>query len=808
MTDLRHTIRMLFKNPGFTLTAVLALALGVGATTAVFSVVDRILFRSLPYPQEERLVSLGLVAPIEPQEFMLGADYIEWRRQQTPLESLTSWSGVNDCDLTDGTPVRAACAQVEANFLRTLGIQPLLGRDFTLEDDRPNAPRVVLLSYGLWQSRFAGDQNVSGRTLFLDGLPATVAGVLPRDFELPTLARTDLLIPQALDEAAQQRPRTGRVLRSFARLKPGVGLEQAQLAMQPLFQDSLKWVPPQFQKEVKFRMRLLRDRQIQDARLTSWVLLGSVAAVLLISCVNVANLLLARAVGRRREFAIRAALGAGRGHLIRQTLTESVVLAMVGGMFGCLLAHYLLQLFVAIALEGIPRLNQASLDWRVLLFAVAISLISGLVFGLAPALARTETQSLIRTTGRLGSRGGFRQVLVATQIAISLVLLTSAGLLLRSLWNLMNVPLGMRTSNVLTASLVLGQQRYSQPAQQQAFFEQLETRLEGLPGVEALAISDSLPPAGATRTMIYSVIDVEGRPPAAEGTGGMVIWRAVTPGYFSVLGVPIVRGRGFEKGDLNPSENAVILSSALSGRLFQGEEAIGRRIRPGRSGNWLTVVGIAGNVLNAGLNASSDPEYYIPRKRVVPSAPAEQSLSGISRRASLILRSPMDPEGISKWIRSEVAALDSTLPVTLETMPQRVSQLAARHRFNAWLLSLFSVFALCLSAFGLYGVMAFLVAQRTPEIGVRMALGATPGIIAKLVLFEAARWTLAGVAFGLLGSWFASRWLTSLLFQVSARDPVNAGATLVVLLAVTLAASWIPSRRAARVDPMVALRCE
>jgi putative ABC transport system permease protein len=291
-----------------------------------------------------------------------------------------------------------------------------------------------------------------------------------------------------------------------------------------------------------------------------------------------------------------------------------------------------------------------------LLFAVAASLMSGLVFGLAPALGRTETQSLIRTTGRLGSRGRVRQALVATQIAISLVLLTSAGLLLRSLWNLMNVPLGMRTSNVLTANLVLGQQRYSQSAQQQAFFEQLEMRLHGVPGVEALAISDSLPPAGVTRTMIYSVIDVEGRPPAAEGTGGMVIWRAVTPGYFSVLGVPIVRGRGFLDSDRNSSENAVILSNALSGRLFQGEEAIGRRIRPGRTGNWLTIVGIAGNVLNAGLNASSDPEYYIPRKHVVPSAPTEQSLSGISRRASLILGARWILKGfpngfVAKWLR-------------------------------------------------------------------------------------------------------------------------------------------------------------
>src|SRR5262245_33710528 len=343
LNDLRYTLRILLRNPVFTLTAVLALALGIGASTAVFSVVDRILFRSLPYTHEDRLVSLGLVAPIEPQEFMLGADYVEWRRQQTPLESLTSWSGTTDCDLTDEAPVRAVCAQVEANFLRTLGIRPLLGRDFSVEDDRPGAPRVVLLSYGLWRRRFAGDQNIAGRPLSLDGVSTMVVGVLPREFELPTLSRADLLVPQVLDEGAQQRPRTGRVLRAFARLKPGLSLDQARLEMQPLYQESLKWVPPQFQKEVKFRMRLLRDRQTQDARLTSWVLLGSVASVLLIACVNVANLLLARAVSRRRELAIRATLGAGRTRLVRQTLTESVALALLVGALGCFVAQYLMQ---------------------------------------------------------------------------------------------------------------------------------------------------------------------------------------------------------------------------------------------------------------------------------------------------------------------------------------------------------------------------------------------------------------------------------------------------------------------------------
>jgi putative ABC transport system permease protein len=806
--DLRYTVRILLRNPVFTLTAVLALALGIGASTAVFSVVDRILFRSLPYTQENRLVSLGLVAPIEPQEFMLGADYVEWRRQQTPLESLTSWSGTSDCDLTDGTPVRAVCAQVEANFLRALGVRPLLGRDFAVEDDRPGAPRVVLLSYGLWQRRFAGDQNIAGRTLFLDGFPTMVVGVLPREFELPTLSRADLLVPQMLDEAAQQRPRTGRVLRAFARLKPGLSLDQAQLAMQPLYQESLKWVPPQFQKEVKFRMRLLRDRQTHDARLTSWVLLGSVASVLLIACVNVANLLLARAVSRRRELAIRATLGAGWTRLVRQTLTESVVLALLGGALGCFLAQYLLQWFVAIAPEGIPRLSDARLDWRVLLFALGTSLLSALMFGLAPALAQPATHDLVRTTGRLGGRAGLRQSLVVAQIAISLVLLTSAGLMLRSLWKLLNVPLGMQTANVLTVNLVLGQQRYSKPGQQQAFFEQLEARIQGLPGVETLAISDSLPPAGMARTTIYSLIDVEGRPPAPEGTGGMVVWRAVTPGYFAALGVPILRGRSFNEGDLNPSENTVILSSGLASRLFQGEEALERRIRPGRSGNWLTVVGIAANVLNAGLNAPSDPEYYIPRKHLAASTPADQALPGISRRASLILRSALDPESVAGWVRKEVAALDATLPVTLETMPQRVGQLAARSRFNAWLLSLFSILALCLSALGLYGVMAFLVEQRTSEIGVRMALGATPNEIAKLVLFEAGRWTFVGLAFGLLGSQFTARWLNSLLFHISARDPLSIGVTLLVLVVVAVAAAWIPARRAAAVDPMVALRSE
>ena len=371
--DLRYAARGFVRSPTFTVAAVLAIALGTGAGTAVFSVVDRILFRSLPYARSERLVSVGFVAPIIPQEFMLGTDYMEWRARQQPFTSLTSWAGMNDCDLTSTRPVRLACAQVEASFLPTLGVQPLLGRNFTRDEDRPNAPPVALLSYGLWMSRFAADRGIVGKTIPLDGHSATILGVLPPDFELPTLEHADVVVPQAMDEAAQHRPNTGRVLQSVARLKPGVTPEQAAAALQPLFQESLNFVPGPFRKEVKLRVRALRDRQIHDARLASWILLGAVLAVLLIACANVANLLLARAATRRRELAVRLALGATRGRLWRQTLTESLLLALAGGAAGCALAVLLLRIFVTIAPEGIPRLQQATVDLRVLLFTMAIS---------------------------------------------------------------------------------------------------------------------------------------------------------------------------------------------------------------------------------------------------------------------------------------------------------------------------------------------------------------------------------------------------------------------------------------------------
>ena len=797
--DLRYAARGFRRNPTFTLTAVLAVALGIGATTAVFSVVDRLLFRGLPYADAGRLVSVGLVAPIEPQEFMLSADYVEWRERQTPFESITTWTGIADCDLTDRNPVRLACARVESTFLSTFGVAPTLGRNFTREEDRPNTSPVALLSYGLWQSRFGAEQSVIGRAISLDGRPTTVVGILPPDFELPNLSRPDLLVPQALDEAQQQRPDTGRVLRAFARLRPDVTVAQATAALRPLFEESLKWVPAPFRGEVKLSVRSLRDRQVQDVRLASWILLASVVAVLLIACANVANLLLARAVTRQRELAVRTTLGAARGRLILQQLAECLLLALLGGAAGCALGSGLLRVFVAIAPEGIPRLDQATLDVRILLFTLGVSLVSGLLFGLASSLRHPSLEALVGTRVAGLSPGFLRRLLVAVQIAVSFVLLVGAGLLLRSLVNLQNTPLGMQTGGLVTARLSLGQHAYPQPAQQVQFFEALEARLNAIPGVTALAISDSVPPAGQTRSQLYAAIEVQGRPRFPEGTGGMVTWRSVTPGYFAALSIPIPRGRGFNEGDRRSSENAVVISEALARRLFPGAEPLGQRLRFGFAGPWYSVIGVARDVKNAGLTVVGDPEYYLARKH---------SPDDAWHYSTAILRTGFPPEAMAGWLRREIAALDPTLPVAIETMSERVGHLRQRPMFNATLLGIFAGIGLLLAVIGVYGLLAFLVAERTQEFGVRMALGGTPGEILPLVLGKGMKLVGAGALAGLIASLAATRLLQSLLFKVGSTDTVTFATVALALGGAALLASYIPARRAMRVDPAVALRHE
>ena len=800
--DSRYGLRTLGKSPGFTTVAVLTLAVGIGGTSAVFSVVDRILFRSLPYPQDNRLVSFGLLAPIERDEFMLGSSYVDFRKEPGPFEAITSMNpGTAGCDLTEQNGIRLNCALVEQSFLPTFGILPLLGRNFSSDEDRPNAPRVALLSYSLWRSRFGGDPGVLGKTISLDGIATRIIGVLPSTFEMPTLSPADLLLPQALDEERQRSASPGVVLRTFARLKPGLDVPRATAALQPWFEKALADAPPQFRKEIHLSVRSLRDRQIQDVRLASWLLFGSVLAFLLVACTNVANLLLARATGRQREVAVRVALGAGKGRLIRQTLTESALLGIFGAAAGSWFAYLLLRLFVSVAPDGIPRLEQARLDLRVVIFTLGVMSISALLFGLTPALQFPAPDVLLRKDARATSRNFLRQALVSAQIAISLLLLASASLLQRSLWNLENVRFGMQTENVIFEHVLLAPYRYATPEKQLALFAELESRVSRLPGVMAVALSDSLPPSGRMRSTILAGIEVAGRPLFNEGTGGSVAWRAVTPNYFSALGIPIIQGRAFQQSDLFPNENPIILSDTLARELFPNANPVGQQLRLFRISDapWRTVVGIAADVRNGGLVNRADPEFYLPWKND----------SVVSPNAGyMIVRTPMNPKAVAAWMRAETSALDSTVPVTIEVMSQRVGKLTARPRFDAMLLSLFAGMGVLLAAVGIYGVVRFLVELRTQEIGVRMALGATPQDILKMVFAGIGRWTLAGSALGLSGAWVCARWMQSLLYEVRPHDPALFVFALLFLTAVVLLAAWIPARRASRVDPIVALRYE
>ena len=603
--DLRYGVRGFVRNPMFTLTAVFAAALGIGTTTAVFSVVDRILFRSLPYPNEDRLVSVGMMTPLDTSEFLFAGAYLDRRRSQTPFESITSFTaGVADCDLTENNPARLGCASVESNFLRTLGFSPFLGRNFDDQEDRPNGPKVALISYALWQGRFASDPNIAGKIISIDAQPVSIIGVLPPDFEIPTLARADLLVPQALNEANRQSTAVWpAICQAQARCYYRAGASRDAAAFRSHTRICAARVPQR-----SSLVDSLFARSSGAGRAACFLaLLFAVSAVLLIACANIANLLLARSTSRRKEIAVRSALCASRGRLIRQTLTETTLLGLMGGAAGCALAWAMLRLFIGIAPSGVPRLDQAALDARALLFTLAGSLISGLVFGLAPAIQTPTAESLAvwRTTG--ARRTLLRETLVAAQIAVSVVLLTGAGMLLRSLWNLQNVPLGLSAEHVVTADFILGKQRYSEDTRQLQFFDALESRLGAIPGVTAFTISDSLPPYGGVRARPFAAIQVEGQPPFQEGTGGMVVWRYVTPGYFSTLGVHIARGRRFVDRDRTTAENSIIISDSLARKLFPAGDALGKSLKI--DGRTSAVIGIASDVRNNGAAAETSPEY-------------------------------------------------------------------------------------------------------------------------------------------------------------------------------------------------------
>ena len=809
--DIRYALRQMAKRPGFTSALVLTLALGIGATAAMFSLVDGALFRSLPYPHDDELVSIGVLAPIIDGEFLFAGNYLAWRRDQKPFSGFTSSTGVNNCDLTEGQPLRLTCAAVESTFLPTFGIQPIVGRNFTREEDRPDAPKVALLSYGLWQSRFGEDAGVVGRTLSLDGKPTRILGVLPKDFEFPTLAHTGLLVPEALDESIVQRNQLGPVVRVYGRMKPGLNIASATAGLQPLFHQFVESAPPPFRKILRLQVRSLRDLQIHDSRRAAWLLLASALFVLLIACANAASLTIARGVGRRHELAVRAALGAGHARLFRQRLTESLVLALIGGALGCALAEILIRAFVVLAPAGIPRLAEAGLDGRVLLCAVGLSFVAGIISGTVPAFEKPVLETLVATAVAGSRRARFRQVLLIAQVGLTVILLAGALLFLRSLRNLQSRPLGMNIQNVVTAQISLGQQRYSQIPQRLSFFEQLEQRLEKQPGVTAVALADSLPPSPPARTMPFIALHTDGERPLSrdQDIGGTVGWRSVTPEYFSALRIPLLRGRSFLEADRNPGTGAIILNAALAEKLYPGQNPLGKIIRfrldDQNFSAAYAVVGVTANTQNQGLSGRVGPEYYMVRRHGADDIIFRYPNS---ERVDIVVRSALDSQAVADELRETISGLDPALPVQITTLRQTVYQLSERPRFSTVLLLLFAAMALVLAAVGIYGLISTLVSQRTQEIAICMALGANPGLVTRHTMLQALSWIALGIGAGIACALAGSHWATALLFGVQGNDPATLAAAVTVLLAVAVVAAYLPARRAAKVDPMVALRYE
>jgi predicted permease len=810
--DARYALRGFWRNPVFTVTAIATLALGIGATTAVFSVVDRILFRSLPYAHDDRLVSLGLVQSLEKQEFMLGGFFYEWRDNQRPFEAMASQGTMlHGCDLIEANPAQLNCIHAQAGFLPLLGISPLLGRNFLPEEDQPNGPRVALISYGLWQDHYNRDANILNRQIDLDGSPVRVIGVLPKGFELPTLQAPDVMLPTAFNEGLERKANPGTPMRAFARLRPGVNITQAKAELEPLFaqtRDTL--IPPPIRKDFHLSVRSLRDRETQDVQLTAWILLGSVLAVLLIACANVAGLMMARDEARERELAVRSALGASRGRLIRQSLTEAVLLSLAGAAAGMALAEGLLRIFLAVAPTGIPFLNRAGLDLRIALFTILLSLVCGAFFGLLPALHIPRTVALTAHGAKFRKRTMLRRSLVVGQIAISMVLLAGAALLLKSFANMEQQRLGIDTQGVLTARIALPGFRYNTAEKKMAFYLEAETALRRLPGIRAVSFSDSLPPGGWHDDRRYSELAVAGKPHPAQGIGGSVICRGVTPDYFRALNIPIVRGRNFNDEERNSSAYLVVLSRLLAARLFPGEDPIGQRMQTGHDGPWYTVVGVAENAKNGGLTEQDEPEVYELRRNLIQDwGGRAQAGEGISAAAPVaIIAADLPSTTVAPWIRAQIAQLDSTVPVKIETMSQQVSKLADRPRFETALLGFFAFCGLLIAMIGLYGVIAFVAAQRTQEIGVRMALGATRLDILRLIAGEGVRLILLGGVLGLVAALAGAQLLKSLLYNVGPRDPAMYAAATLLLAVVALAATLIPARAAMKVEPMAALRCE
>ncbi|HEV2915191.1 MAG TPA: ABC transporter permease [Pyrinomonadaceae bacterium] len=805
--DLRYGARMLLNKPGFTAVAVLALALGIGANSAIFSVVNAVLLRPLPYEDSNRLVLISEYPKQEgvPDTLTMTSypNINDWRDQNHVFEGVASFRTSGFTLTGVEQPERLNGVRVSADFFNLLRVRPLIGRSFLPEEDRPGGERVVLMSHSLWQRRYGGAADVVGRTLVLSDEQYRVIGVLPADFNFPFAGRKTELWATTAYEGQNLTSRGSRTSFVIARLKAGVSVAQAQADLERIA-SRIEQQYPDINTGLGVHVTGMQEQLVGKVRPALWMLLGAVGFVLLIACSNVANLLLARATVRQREVAIRTALGAGRWRIVRQLLTESLLLAGLAGAVGLLMAVWGIDLLVALSPSDLPRFDTVRVDARVLGFTMFVSLLTGVIFGLAPALktSRIDLTQALKEGSRSLAHAGLRLkgLLVVSEMALALVLLIGAGLLIKSFWRLQDVDPGFNPKNVLTMRINLPDKKYPEGKERIAFVKGAIERINALPGVERAAFVTPVPFSG---DFIGSSFAIDGRPAPVPGQEPSADFRGITPDYFSALNVPLIRGRYFTEQDRKGSVGAAIINETLARRYFSGEDPIGKSLIDVGVGvdedepkRW-EIVGVVGDVRHRGLDIEPAPEVYLPHQ--------QQAWNW----GYFVIRTRTEPSGLAASVIAQILSIDKDQAVArVQTLDQMIAGSVARPRFYMLLLTVFAGVGLILTVVGIYGVMAYSVAERTHEIGIRMALGARQRDVLRMVLGHGMLLALAGIALGLAAAFLLTRVVASLLFEVSATDPLTFACVALLAALVALLACYIPARRATRVDPMIALRYE
>jgi putative ABC transport system permease protein len=800
--DARYGFRMLAKRPGFTIAAVLSLALGIGANTAIFSLVNAVLLRPLPFPQPDRLAmvwedasSIGF-----PRNTPAPANYVDWKTQTRTFEDMAAVFNQSYNLTGTGEPEKIEAYGVTANFLSLLGVRPALGRDFLPEEDTPDANRVALISHGLWQRRLGGDPGVTGSEILLDDRKHTVIGVMPAGFQFLD-PEIDLWVPARLTKEALAR-RTSHYLQVVGRMKPGVTLEQAQSDIGAIM-EKIRQDHPNETHDLGSLVIPLHEMLAGDVRLALIVLLVAVGCVLLIACANIANLLLARATARRREIAVRTAMGASRLRLIRQLLTESLLLAVLGGVAGIGLAYLSFDFLKQMVPDSMAGATKLGIDIQVFGYALLLSVVTGLIFGLAPALqaAKLDLNEVLKQSGGragAGSGGRLRNFLVVAEVALAVMLLVGAGLLIKTFIRLRGLDVGLSSDNVLTMRTVLPRNRYPDAAKRAIFYQQVLERVRALPAVEAVGYTTAVPLTWRGGTNGFTI---EGRTPEPNQDANH---RQISPDYFQTMKIPLRAGRYFTDQDGPKSLAVAMINETMARQFWPGESPIEKRFKLGGPSSelpWLTVVGVVGDVKQMGLEAPVKAEMYFPYQQITTQpffAPRD-----------LVIRTKGDPMKLVAAARQEVWAVDAQQPVSdIKLMDDILATEVAPRRLGMTLLTAFSALALGLASLGIYGVLSYTVTQRTQEIGVRMALGARPGDVLRMVMIYGMKLGVGGILIGVGASLLLTRWMSSILFGVSATDPMTFIVIPLLLGAVAGVASYLPARRAMKVDPMVALRYE